>query len=192
LVVVETPRPYRQRVVGDSTLREFRSDTRSDDLIWHQDKNDRRVAVIEGNGWKLQLEKGLPIPLVEGNTYNIPAKTWHRIVRGTGRLVIKIQENVEKNMAIRLTETKLRQIIREEAQRLLEYEQILFRKNGKTYLGDDEGNDEYFDSDPESHGLYKDGDSVPYEGGGRRGGYGGGYGGGYSSYGRSRYGRRRY
>ena len=95
-------------------------------------------------------------------------------------------------MAIRLTETRLRQIVREEAQRLLEYEQILFRKNGKTYLGNDEGEDEYFDSDPESHGLYKDGDSVPYEGGGRSGGYGGGGGYGGSRYGRSSYGRRRY
>ena len=92
---------------------------------------------------------------------------------------------------MRITESQLRRIVREEAKRLLEYEQILFRKNGKTYLGNDEGEDEYFDSDPESHGLYKDGESVPYEGG-RRSGYGGGYGGGYrSSYGRSSY-RRRY
>lgn len=100
-------------------------------------------------------------------------------------------------MAIRLTEQKLRKIIREEAQRLLEYEQILFRKKGKTYLGNDEGEDEYFDSDPESHGLYKDGDSVPYEGGGRRGGYGSDpygdahYASRYGGY-RSSYGRRRY
>lgn len=91
---------------------------------------------------------------------------------------------------MRITESQLRKIVREEAKRLLEYEQVLFRKNGKTYLGNDEGEDEYFDSDPESHGLYKDGDAVPYEGGGRSGGYGG-YGGSYrgSSYGR-RYGRR--
>jgi len=93
---------------------------------------------------------------------------------------------------MRITESQLRRIVREEAQRLLEYEQILFRKNGKTYLGNDEGEDEYFDSDPESHGLYKDGESVPYEGGGRRGGYGGGGGYGGSRYGRSSYGRRRY
>ena len=111
---METPHPYRQRVVGDSILREFRSDTRSDDLIWHQDKKDRRVSVIEGNGWKLQLEKGLPIPLIEGNTYSIPAKTWHRIVRGNGRLVIKIQERTENSMAIKLTESQLRRIVRQE------------------------------------------------------------------------------
>ena len=40
---------------------------------------------------------------------------------------------------MRITESQLRRIVREEAQRLLEYEQILFRKNGKTYLGNDEG-----------------------------------------------------
>jgi len=95
-------------------------------------------------------------------------------------------------MAIRLTENRLRQIIREEAKRLLEYEEILFRKNGKTYKGNDEGESDYYDDDPESHGLYNDGDSVPYEGGrGSYGGYGG-YSGGYSRYGRSSYGRRRY
>jgi hypothetical protein len=193
LVVMETPRPYRQRSLGDGTiLREFREDVMSEDLVWHQDRLDRRVTVLEGQDWRLQLQDGLPFTLIEGNTYSIPAKSWHRIIRGRGRLMLKIQERKD-NMAIRLTETKLRQIIREEAQRLLEYEQILFRKNGKTYLGNDEGEDEYFDSDPESHGLYRDGDSVPYEGGGRSGGYGGGYGGGgYSRYGRSSYGRRRY
>jgi len=190
---METPRPYRQVTLGDgAVLREFRGDTSPDELIWHQDRTDRLITVVEGREWKLQLQDGLPFPLTEGDSYSIPARSWHRIVRGSGRLVIKIQENLESKMAIRLTENKLRQIIREEAQRLLEYEQILFRKNGKTYLGNDEGEDEYFDSDPESHGLYKDGDSVPYEGGGRSGGYGGGYGGGYSRYGRSSYGRRRY
>jgi len=93
---------------------------------------------------------------------------------------------------MRITESQLRRIVREEAQRLLEYEQILFRKNGKTYLGNDEGEEEYFDSDPDGHGLYKDGDSVPYEGGGSsRGAYDrGGPGGSY--YRRGGYGRRRY
>ena len=77
-------------------------------------------------------------------------------------------------MAIKLTESKLRQIIREEAQRLLEYENILFRKNGKTYLGNVEGYEGYFDSDPESHGLYRDGDSISYDGLSGAGGYGSG------------------
>ena len=185
---MSTPRPYSELRRGDTILREFRGDVDAEDLVWHQDKSDRSVTVVRGEGWKLQMQQGLPFQLVEGNTYNIPARTWHRLIRGQGNLRVKI---LEKDM--RITESQLRKIVREEAKRLLEYEQILFRKNGKTYLGNDEGEDEYFDSDPESHGLYRDGDSVPYEGGGGggRGAYDrGGPGGSY--YRKSSYGRRRY
>ena len=183
---MSTPRPYSELRRGDTILREFRGDVDAEDLVWHQDKSDRSVTVVRGEGWKLQMQQGLPFQLVEGNTYNIPARTWHRLIRGQGNLRVKI---LEKDM--RITESQLRKIVREEAKRLLEYEQILFRKNGKTYLGNDEGEDEYFDSDPESHGLYRDGDSVPYEGGGGRGAYDRGGGGG-SYYRKSSYGRRRY
>ena len=62
------------------------------------------------------------------------------------------------------------------------HEHALVRINGKTYRVDDEGNKDYVDDDPESHGLYNDGDGVPLEkGGGGWGGsrgYGHGYGGG--------------
>lgn len=184
---MHTPRPYVERRSGSFIIREFKGDVDQGDLIWHQDKSDRTITVEEGKGWKLQMQEGLPFHLVEGYTYSVPAKTWHRLIRGQGSLRVKI---LEKDM--RITESHLRKIIREEAQRLLEYEQILFRKKGKTYLGNDEGESEYYDDDPESHGLYNDGDSVPYEGGGYgRGAYDrGGPGGSY--YRKSSYGRRRY
>lgn len=84
---------------------------------------------------------------------------------------------------MKITENRLRQIIREEMQTLLEYEEILLRKNGKTYRVNDEGEEDYVDSDPESHGLYNDGDSKPIE-------RGSSYGGGRDSYsGAGRYGR---
>jgi len=82
-------------------------------------------------------------------------------------------------VAIRLTESRLRQIIREEARNILrrkgsplregagvlrEYEEYLVRRGNETYLGNDEGaEEEYYDDDPESHGLESDGDTVPYE-----------------------------
>lgn len=78
-----------------------------------------------------------------------------------------------------ITENRLRQIIREEAQRLLAEARTksLVRIDGMTYLVDDEGNEEYYDDSPEDHGLQHDGDSIAYDsyGGGRpssgRGGY---------------------
>lgn len=81
-------------------------------------------------------------------------------------------------MAIRITESRLRQIIREEARNilpkkgpslregagiLLEYEKYLVRRGDETYMGNDEGEEDYYDDDPESHGLYYDGDTTPLE-----------------------------
>jgi len=82
-------------------------------------------------------------------------------------------------VSIRLTESRLRQIIREEASSLLrnsrlregrqvirEYEEYLVRRGNKTFRGNDEGgakDEEYYDDDPESHGLYDDGQTAPLE-----------------------------
>ena len=79
-------------------------------------------------------------------------------------------------MSIRLTESRLRQIIREEASSLLrnsrlregrqvlrEYEEYLVRRGDETFRGNDEGEEEYYDDDPESHGLYDDGQTAPLE-----------------------------
>ena len=108
---METPHPYSQRKLRDGTiLREFRSDARSEELVWHQDREHRTVRVIESGGWMLQLEEGLPFPLVEGNTYEIPPRSWHRVLRGPGRLKIEIQEG----NTMRVTESHLRRIVREE------------------------------------------------------------------------------
>jgi hypothetical protein len=108
---MNTPRPYSQRVLRNGTiLREFRADTRSEELVWHQDREHRSVRVIKSGGWMLQLEEGLPFPLVEGNTYEIPPRSWHRVVRGPGNLRIEIQEG----NTMRITESQIRRIIREE------------------------------------------------------------------------------
>lgn len=89
---MRTPRPYNETKEGSTVLREFTENVNSDELIWHQDRNDRRVTVIECKQWQLQLEKGLPFQLIEGNTYDIPANTWHRVIKGIGNLRIKIVE----------------------------------------------------------------------------------------------------
>ena len=108
---METPRPYRQRTLRDGTiLREFRSDAHPDELVWHQDRERRSVRVVESGGWMLQLEEGLPFPLVVGNTYEIPSRSWHRVIRGPGNLKIEIVEGDN----VRITESQLRKIVREE------------------------------------------------------------------------------
>ena len=87
-----TSHPYRELRRGNATLREFRGDVDADDLVWHQDKRDRKVTVVEGEGWSLQLQEGLPFQIVKGCTYDIPARTWHRLIRGQGPLRVRILE----------------------------------------------------------------------------------------------------
>jgi hypothetical protein len=85
--------PYRERKLTDGRiLREFSQDVSNHELEWHMDRNDREVVVVEGRGWKLQLESGLPFDLTPGETYSIPRESWHRVVKGSSPLRILINE----------------------------------------------------------------------------------------------------
>jgi quercetin dioxygenase-like cupin family protein len=85
-------KPYTQTITGNTILREFAHDTDSHELVWHRDKKDRIVRVIEGNGWKFQLDNMLPILLHEGQEIFIPKETFHRVIKGTNTLKIQITE----------------------------------------------------------------------------------------------------
>jgi len=73
-------------------VREFSSDVESSELIWHRDRDDRLVHVMEGSGWKLQMDNELPQTLKVGQVYEIPKMVYHRLIKGYGSLVVKIQE----------------------------------------------------------------------------------------------------
>lgn len=85
--------PFSEKKVGNKLfLREFREDVDSEELIWHQDREDRRVKIIEANGWKLQMDNELPVLLENGSVHHIPAYHFHRVIKGYGRLIIEIKK----------------------------------------------------------------------------------------------------
>ena len=85
--------PFAEKKVGERLfLREFREDVDSQELIWHQDREDRVVKVIESAGWKLQMDNELPVLLEEGTIYNIPAYEFHRVIKGTGTLKVLVEK----------------------------------------------------------------------------------------------------
>ena len=85
--------PYTQKqITNNSFLREFSESVESEELVWHRDRKDRHVEIIEGKGWKLQMDNQLPIKLSEGDMVYIPKNTYHRIHKGEGKLVVKINE----------------------------------------------------------------------------------------------------
>lgn len=84
--------PYTELKCSNGKIRVFRESVREEDLVWHRDKNDRSVHVLEGQGWQLQRDNALPLLLLEGHSYSIDKMEFHRIIKGEGDLVIRIYE----------------------------------------------------------------------------------------------------
>ncbi len=85
--------PFRQEKKEGYLLREFKQSVDSEELIWHRDKKDRIVEVIQSQDWMIQLDNELPIRLEEGKKYFIPKEVYHRVHKGDGDLVVKISED---------------------------------------------------------------------------------------------------
>tara|TARA_R100001369_G_scaffold21045_1_gene38397 strand:- start:318 stop:563 length:246 start_codon:yes stop_codon:yes gene_type:complete len=78
--------PYKNK----GNLRTFSKDVDPTELIWHQDKEDRTIVVIEGEGWAIQKDNQLPLELTEGDHIFIREGEVHRVHKGTTDLRIKI------------------------------------------------------------------------------------------------------
>ena len=40
----------------------------------------------------LQIDNKVPVKLIEGNIYKIPARVYHRVIKGDGDLIVNITE----------------------------------------------------------------------------------------------------
>lgn len=89
-------RPYTQATDGSVIIRTFSETSGADELSWHRDEHDREVTVISGGGWKFQYDNGLPTDMQVGDTVWIPKDSWHRIIKGSGDLVVSIREKSDK------------------------------------------------------------------------------------------------
>ena len=83
--------PFQEQKLGGSkVVRTFSEDVESSELIWHRDKEERIVTILEGDEWGLQLDNQMPLKLQVGKQYIIPQEEWHRVIKGRGNLVIEI------------------------------------------------------------------------------------------------------
>jgi quercetin dioxygenase-like cupin family protein len=76
----------------------FREHTKDHELVWHRDRLDRTVTVIESTGWKFQEDNKIPVELKAGDTLHIKANEYHRIIKGQGSLVVEITEHETGNI----------------------------------------------------------------------------------------------
>ena len=82
-----------QQVSTNKFIREFSTDVDEIELIWHTDREDRVVSVIEGNGWKFQFDEELPFEMIDGIKITISKGDLHRVIKGKGPLKIEVHKN---------------------------------------------------------------------------------------------------
>ena len=86
---MDSGKPYiNLEITSEYIIREFDEDVDPIELMWHRDLENRAIESIQNTNWKIQLENQLPIIL--NQVIHIPAKTWHRAIKGTGKLIVKI------------------------------------------------------------------------------------------------------
>ena len=84
-------RPYNE-IINDKegyVLREFSNETPSFEYVWHRDKEDRYIEPTHDTDWKFQLDNEFPQKLTKNKLF-IPKETYHRLIKGTGDLELKI------------------------------------------------------------------------------------------------------
>lgn len=85
-------KPYEDERDGTTIIRTFDENVIEEELVWHRDYSSREVTILEGSGWKLQLDNQLPKEMIPGQIYMIPKMMYHRIIKGEGNLKVKIWE----------------------------------------------------------------------------------------------------
>ena len=84
--------PFEQEITEGKIRRTFSPDVESEELKWHQDLKDRKVTVIEDGGWSFQMDDSVPNKLSNARQIYIPKLVWHRVIKGTGTLIVEIKE----------------------------------------------------------------------------------------------------
>jgi hypothetical protein len=82
-------KPYKDLEITDSyIIREFSENIDPIELLWHRDDESRIVEIIGNTDWQIQLDNQLPSSL--NDRIFIPRHEFHRVIKGTGTLKLKI------------------------------------------------------------------------------------------------------
>jgi hypothetical protein len=131
--------PFDEITEGNLKKRTFNRNINKEELKWHFDEEHRKVKVIKANGWGFQLENKLPKKLNDGDTFYIPKNMYHRVIKGSGDLVVEIEELNKNKLILEMSKYRLRSTIRRIVRDIIQ----VFKENdeGEFYLP------EYFDDD---------------------------------------------
>lgn len=82
--------PFCEELKNGWYHRTFKSDLTENDLKWHYDDENRLMIVLHETDWMFQHDNQLPFKLELYTTYAIPKGKYHRLIKGSGDLELKI------------------------------------------------------------------------------------------------------
>ena len=82
--------PYLEQVIENLSYRVFPEDVQEEELIWHQDAEDRIVEALHDTDWMFQFDNDLPISF--RHPIYISKGIIHRVIKGTGPLHIVVHK----------------------------------------------------------------------------------------------------
>jgi hypothetical protein len=88
---VDNKKPYKEITHENCVIRIFDSECDPEELKWHRDHEDRTVIPLNENDWHYQEDNKLPIPI--DSKIFIPTGLWHRVIKGSTKLVVMIEKN---------------------------------------------------------------------------------------------------
>jgi len=81
--------PFEENWVSENiSIRRFKQTSKSDELKWHFDEEDRIIESIGETDWMFQYDNKLPQEIKD--RIFIRKGEWHRLIKGSGDLEIKI------------------------------------------------------------------------------------------------------
>ena len=84
--------PFQETKLSDNEfIRVFNQDIDSGEMTWHRDRENRIIESIGETDWMVQIDNELP-KKIEGEVF-IPMGVYHRVIKGTGDLKIKLIKN---------------------------------------------------------------------------------------------------
>ena len=85
-------KPYTDIEVTDKyIIREFNENIDPIEMLWHRDLEDRTIEILGETDWKIQLDNQLPTSM--NQPIYIPKHLYHRVIKGTGNLLLKIHKS---------------------------------------------------------------------------------------------------
>jgi hypothetical protein len=83
--------PFKETKLSDNEfIREFNQMTDSGEMTWHRDRESRIIEPINETDWMIQIDNELPKE-IKGEVF-IPMGVYHRLIKGSGDLKIKLQK----------------------------------------------------------------------------------------------------